>query len=136
MIREISIEDKDRYYKLGSILNSNFIKLFALEREIAKDSSSILVYVDDNIVQGFIEIDILPDFIDIINIVVDPSNRKKGIGTQLINYISTNYLNKPINLEVSKENLVAINFYNKLGFKEIGIRKNYYEGIDAIRMVK
>ena len=136
MIREITIEDKDRYYKLGSILNSNFIKLFALEREIAKDSSSILVYVDDNIVQGFIEIDILPDFIDIINIVVDPSNRKKGIGTQLINYISTNYLNKPINLEVSKENLVAINFYNKLGFKEIGIRKNYYEGIDAIRMVK
>ena len=136
MIREITIEDKDRYYKLGSILNSNFIKLFALEREIAKDSSSILVYVDDNIVQGFIEIDILPDFIDIINIVVDPNNRKKGIGTQLINYISTNYLNKPINLEVSKENLVAINFYNKLGFKEIGIRKNYYEGIDAIRMVK
>ena len=42
-----------------------------------------------------------------------------------------------ISLEVNEKNLIAINLYKKFGFKKIGSRKKYYNGIDdAIIMSK
>ena len=43
-------------------------------------------------------------------------------------------LNKTITLEVSSKNEAAIALYKKSDFKEVGIRKNYYEDSDAIIM--
>ena len=37
-------------------------------------------------------------------------------------------------LEVRVDNLPAINLYNKLGFREINRRKNYYGDVDALVM--
>ena len=37
-------------------------------------------------------------------------------------------------LEVNKENTYAIKLYKKVGFKEVAIRKNYYDGVDGILM--
>ena len=45
-----------------------------------------------------------------------------------------NLINKPIILEVSDKNMVAINLYKKLGFKKIGFRENYYADSNAIIM--
>ena len=39
-----------------------------------------------------------------------------------------------ITLEVNKENTYAIKLYKKVGFKEVAIRKNYYDGVDGILM--
>ena len=41
-----------------------------------------------------------------------------------------------ITLEVSSNNISAINLYKKLNFKEVAIRKNYYNDSDAILMLK
>ena len=40
----------------------------------------------------------------------------------------------PITLEVNKENIPAIKLYRKLGFKDVAIRKGYYNGVDGILM--
>jgi ribosomal-protein-alanine N-acetyltransferase len=95
----------------------------------------IFVY-DDNKVLGFIELDILPDYVDIINIVVNPNFRNIGIGNKLINYVWNKYKKVPLNIEVSINNINALKFYEKLGFIKIGVRHGYYNGVDAVRMVK
>lgn len=43
---------------------------------------------------------------------------------------------KLINLEVSANNLIAIELYKAFGFKEVGLRKNYYKNCDALLYAK
>jgi ribosomal-protein-alanine N-acetyltransferase len=75
----------------------------------------------------------------IVSIAVDPNFRRKGIGTklweELLELFKSNHV-KVARLEVRKSNLIAQKFYEKLGFKKIGIIRGYYEnGEDAIVMV-
>jgi len=65
----------------------------------------------------------------ITNMCIAPSMQNNGAGTFLMKYLVKFCRNKSINtatLEVRRSNTVAINFYLKLGFKNEGIRKNYY----------
>ena len=46
----------------------------------------------------------------------------------------TSTVDKKITLEVNINNTIALNLYKKFNFKEVAIRKGYYNGIDAILM--
>lgn len=77
----------------------------------------------------------------ITNIAVHPEFRKIGIGSRLLEKlinISREMKIEKLTLEVRKSNVAAKNLYLKYGFKEEGIRKNYYadNGEDAIIMWK
>ncbi len=50
--------------------------------------------------------------------------------------ITNDYTVDNITLEVSMLNKNAINLYEKLGFKKIAVRKNYYKDSDGILMLK
>ena len=102
--------------------NSNFIK--------------IIVYEESKKVLGVVIFRVLYDQIELDYIVVDKDCRRKKIGEKLINYIFENYKNYSITLEVNCNNIVAINFYKKMLFKIVSIRKNYYEDEDAYLMFK
>ena len=76
----------------------------------------------------------------ILNLAVHPSFRSIGIGTALLteslqreNTLGTA---RYAFLEVRENNEGAIRLYQKLGFKKLGLRKNYYrkENINAIIM--
>jgi ribosomal-protein-alanine N-acetyltransferase len=74
----------------------------------------------------------------LVSMATHPEFRRKGIGTKLwqtlFQFFNANEVKK-VNLEVRKSNLVAQNFYKKLGFKRVNIKKRYYEnGEDAISM--
>ncbi len=76
---------------------------------------------------------------DITNVAVDPDYRRAGLGAKLLEILVelariSNCAD--IGLEVRKSNLPAIALYRKFGFKEVGIRPNYYENPreDAILM--
>ena len=43
---------------------------------------------------------------------------------------------KNITLEVSTRNNIAINLYKTYGFTKVAIRKNYYNGIDGLLMIR
>ena len=62
--------------------------------------------------------------------------RNMGIATKLINEIINDYEINNITLEVSVDNCVAIKLYEKLGFKSVALRKEYYNGTDAFLMLK
>ena len=66
----------------------------------------------------------------IYNIAVSKKYRVQGVGSALLNNL-LEYSKKLglsfLSLEVRVSNLSAIKFYEKLGFKKIGIRKNFYD---------
>ena len=76
-----------------------------------------------------------------MNIAVHPDYRKQGIGTALIvELIGELELrgSHSLMLEVRASNTPAISVYEKLGFIEVGRRKNYYRNPkeDALIMRK
>lgn len=67
----------------------------------------------------------------LLNICIHPDHQQNGLGTSMINYLLDVARWKKVKiafLEVRVSNLGAHNLYFKLGFSEIGLRKNYYPG--------
>ncbi len=60
---------------------------------------------------------------EILNIVVAPEFRRRGVATALIQSLG----NGEVFLEVRESNAPARRLYQKLGFSEIGRRPEYYE---------
>lgn len=76
---------------------------------------------------------------DITNVAVSPAHRKKGYGEALVSKAKELAKEKQLEmilLEVRVSNEPAISLYKKLGFEELGLRKNFYEhpAEDAIIM--
>lgn len=90
-------------------------------------------YINDTLV-GFLDYSVMYEKIEINYIFVINEYRRKSIAYNLIKYVVDNYDFENITLEVNVNNVSAINLYKKLGFKIIGIRKKYYDGIDGYLM--
>ena len=74
---------------------------------------------------------------DIMNIVVKKNFRNQGIGYQLLKSLIQLTKEKNLHtltLEVMEENYPAIHLYKNFAFKQIGIRKNYYQNKNALIM--
>ncbi len=98
-----------------------------------------LVYLIDNKVVGFLNYYLIYDRIEIVNFNVLDEFQNKHIGSSLIERLinlskENNLLN--ITLEVKENNEKAIYLYLKYGFKKVSIRKNYYNGVNALLMEK
>ena len=79
------------------------------------------------------------DEAEILTIAVLPTCRKKGKGKALLKQLSEELSLRGVSrlfLEVSVDNQPAFMLYSHFGFKEIGRRKGYYKGIDALTMEK
>lgn len=133
LIRRATNKDIDKINALGEQLHHNFIKNYHIETEITNKIAIVLVADINNIVGYLYALD-LGDNIDLLSIFVDKKTRYQHIGTDLIESLKKLSLNKTITLEVSSKNEAAIALYKKSDFKEVGIRKNYYEDSDAIIM--
>ena len=70
---------------------------------------------------------------EIIKIGIDKSYQRKNYGSYLIHEMKRIGI-KRIFLEVSVENIKAINFYLKNGFYQTGKRKEYYKNKDGSRV--
>ena len=80
-------------------------------------------------IAGYMGISCILDEGYITNIAVFPNFRKKGIATAMLkNCINLAKEKKLafISLEVRESNKKAIGLYEKLGFKTVGVRKNFY----------
>ena len=86
---------------------------------------------------GYIVIDIIYDRAEIVDVFVKEEFRNRKIGTNMLEYViklikDLNLVN--ITLEVRANNIYAIKLYEKFGFKEVAVRKSYYNGIDGLLM--
>ncbi|MEO8400405.1 MAG: ribosomal protein S18-alanine N-acetyltransferase [Gammaproteobacteria bacterium] len=65
----------------------------------------------------------------ILNLCVDVPYQRRGFGCELVTYVLKTEKNKGMGvifLEVRRTNQPAIALYQKMGFKQINVRKNYY----------
>ena len=88
---------------------------------------------------GFIVYRIVVDEAEIITIGVNPEKRRLGIASAMIGIIEQTTKNqgvKKIFLEVASDNIPGQRLYENCGFKTIGLRPKYYDGVDAILMSK
>ena len=137
MVTKIRLKDKESFNKLGGLIDKDFIK-FNDFSNIMDDASSIdaFGYYEDDILVGFIEFSKSFESVDIIDIVVEPTYRRKGIATKLLNHLINN--NEDVDsifLEVRDDNKDAIEFYLVNKFKVINKREAYYkDSVDALIM--
>ena len=88
-----------------------------------------LVAAEGDTVAGYIGSQTVIDETDMMNVAVHPDFRRKGIAEALVNTLVENLQkmgSRCLTLEVRASNAPAIALYEKLGFAEIGRRKNYY----------
>ena len=127
---------------IKDILQTEFDEFWTyeiLQQELLSNNSKYIVAKSlDNIIVGFAGIKIILDTAELMNIVTKKSFRANGIGKLMLEYLINMCKNgkiKTLNLEVNSQNTIAINLYKKYNFKEIGLRKKYYNNTyDAILM--
>lgn len=112
----------------------NFWNYDTLKDELNSEFSKYIVAkTQDNNIVGFCGIKIILDEAELMNIVVKKDFRGRKISSYMLSEIiryCKNHEIKAINLEVNIKNTIAINLYKKYNFKEVGLRKKYYNGID------
>ena len=88
-----------------------------------------LVALDGDTVAGYVGSQSVLDEADMMNIAVHPDYRRQGIGRNLVLALADALKKKGIRglmLEVRVSNAPAIALYEQLGFRQVGMRPNYY----------
>ena len=88
-----------------------------------------LVAVQDDMVVSYIGSQSTIDETDVMNVAVHPDWRRQGIAEQLIENLIEELKKRgshALMLEVRASNAPAISLYEKMGFRQVGLRKNYY----------
>ena len=101
----------------------------SIASEFTNRLSDWLVALEEDRVVGYVGAQTVIDGSDMMNIAVHPDYRRKGIAQALIEELETclrNRGSKMLLLEVRDSNAPAITLYEKLGFHQVGLRKNYY----------
>ena len=103
------------------------------ERSIASELDNQLAFwlvaTEGETVAGYIGSQTVMDETDMMNVAVHPDFRRQGIAEALIHSLVEQLKamgSHCLTLEVRASNAPAIALYEKLGFSEIGRRKNYY----------
>ena len=99
-----------------------------LDRKMAdfrrREDFNLYGWVEDNAVLGVCGVEIHPDWVEIFNIAVDPSARKRGIGRAMVTAVQEKY-KTTIKAETD---VGAVEFYRKCGFETEGFMKTYSSG--------
>jgi len=115
-----------------------------LERELSHAWSTVLLAVEDGPrgerVVGFIVYWLVHDEVHVLNIATAREERRRGIGLALMEEAADAGRRRGATLatlEVRRSNEAAIALYRALGYRQAGVRPNYYaeEKEDAIVMV-
>jgi ribosomal-protein-alanine N-acetyltransferase len=129
MIRDFEAADFETVRKLLSSVpeaapwSADDLQL-ALRRNV-----SVRVAVGEGILCGLVVFRTMADEAEILNLAVDSARRRQRIGSQLMkDALATCKAAgvKKIFLEVRDSNEAARNFYSRMGFTEVGRRREYY----------
>lgn len=125
----IELNNNNLYEIDNSFLDKELVKKELINNPFAK----YLILKENNQVIGYLYYSDIYERAEINQFEVETNHRNCGKGTLLLTKL-TEIVEKNITLEVKKNNIAAIELYKKFNFIEAGIRKGYYNGIDAILM--
>ena len=93
-----------------------------------------VVYENDQQILGYAVLSVAVGEAHILNICILPEKQNSGLGRDLLNYLielAREQQVETIFLEVRISNEPAKRLYDRVGFNELGIRKNYYPAKDG-----
>lgn len=101
--------------------------LRSFEAEFERDGSVFLAAEEDGQVCGFVTASRVLDEVSVFNVAVSENYRRRGIAEEMLLKLKEMCADASfITLEVRESNNAAIRLYEKLGYKEVGRRKNFY----------
>jgi ribosomal-protein-alanine acetyltransferase len=95
------------------------------QTECYLDHDCLVAVVEGRVVGFLVTRATAPDEGEILNVAVEPTFRRSGIGWMLMETLLAS-ARKAWFLEVRESNYAAINLYKTLGFSPTGRRENYY----------
>ena len=101
----------------------------SISSELDNKLSYWLVAMEDDRVAGYVGSQTVLGWTDMMNVAVHPDFRRRGIGEALVVQLEADLKtmdSQCLTLEVRESNAPAITLYEKLGFQQVGLRKNYY----------
>ena len=93
----------------------------------------IAATIDERVV-GICSYYLVCDELELVNIAVDESVRKQGVGKAMMEKMLEEDFSV-CSLEVAEDNFGAMEFYKTFGFSKAGKRKNFYKNKDAVIMI-
>lgn len=131
-------EHIEAVYNIGKKSLAEAWELTAINNELNNPIAHYIVALNYNKVIGFGGLWIIVGEANVTNIAVDHSYRNLGIGNLIMEELfKTCKINNAssITLEVRSSNIIAQSLYEKFGFINEGIRKNFYaDKEDAVIM--
>lgn len=128
--RKMTLRDLDKIS--DNLCNfDNFWTVGIFKDELNNSNCHYIIAIENGEIIGFGGISVILDEATINNIAVRIDKRNCKIGTKILENligISKSLDCISVTLEVNVENSPAIKLYEKFGFKNLGIRKNYYNG--------
>ena len=128
-LMEMKAEHVPQVAQLEKICFADPWSELSISLELTNVWSYWLVALDGDTVVGYVGSQSSIDEADIMNVAVHPDYRRQGIAEKLINTLVADLKKRGCHallLEVRVSNTPAITLYEKLGFVQVGCRKNYY----------
>jgi ribosomal-protein-alanine N-acetyltransferase len=142
LVRPVTEADLARVAAIELACVSNPWSPEALAAELSLSWARMLIAVDDATpeapVVGFVNYWLVADEVHVLNVATDPAHRRRGHGRALVTAMvaaARAERARTMLLEVRASNAAAIALYEEFGFREVGVRRGYYDdGEDAVLM--
>lgn len=110
--------------------------------EIARAEAfvDVMRHVADGRVTGFVNYWRVVDEVHLLNVAVHPDARRQGYARRLLDHVigfARQHGCRLVTLEARRSNELALRLYQRVGFRSVAVRPNYYadDQEDAIVMI-
>ena len=133
MIRLMQAVDVEAVAKIERSVQSHPWTLKQFQDAVTAYQSTVIEVQGQ--VAGFCILQPVLDEANLLLMAIDPAQQGQGLGYQLLEASVAMLKNNPVQifLEVRESNLAAIKLYEKSGFHQIDLRKNYYPNANGSR---
>ena len=133
MIRLMQAADVAAVAKIEKSVQSHPWTLKQFEDAVTAYQSTVIEQQGQ--VLGFCILQPVLDEANLLLMAIDPAQQGQGLGYQLLDASVAMLKNNPVQifLEVRESNQAAIKLYEKSGFHQIDLRKNYYPNANGSR---
>lgn len=133
MIRLMQAADVAAVAKIEKSVQSHPWTLKQFEDAVTAYQSTVIEQQGQ--VLGFCILQPVLDEANLLLMAIDLAQQGQGLGYQLLDASVAMLKNNPVQifLEVRETNIAAIKLYEKSGFHQIDLRKNYYPGSNGTR---
>lgn len=133
MIRLMQAADVEAVAKIERSVQSHPWTLKQFQDAVTAYQSTVIEVQGQ--VAGFCILQPVLDEANLLLMAIDPVQQGQGLGYQLLEASVAMLKNNPVQifLEVRESNLAAIKLYEKSGFHQIDLRKNYYPNANGSR---